>query len=555
VVDPPPPATGSSGAPEPEPRDEGTARLILTFGAELSIALGATLLVVGWFYRGELTLVTRALGYSAACLWLAAALACSYGLFRSGLERGRRDVAAKEAKSTAAGTDDRENLRRRTWMRVAAAAAVAAVAATLTAVALGFAFVPQGGAAPSGASPGAPDSALGGGPDSQPLVLDVSWTVEEPIRVETATSLPSGPKPVRIVLRVVDPERPDCSGVYHWLLARTDHSDLPARLQARDSCSVRVHVAPQKEYAVRVARLDPPAEGTTNLRVQRLLVVSFGDSVAAGEGNPAAAKPRWADRSHCSRSFVAGPRQAAERISAASSHAFVVFVHLACTGAWIDGVGAPPVCGRHPTILPRDGQLQPSQVEDFTRLVGDQAGEGVVILSVGANDLGFGPIVRFCLRKLRCNKRRLGGFPLDELVALRFADLRRSYGRLAAAVPFTRYPVYVSEYFDPLHDEHGNICRIWTISPREAAWAENSVLRPLNEFIREQASVRHWHLVSGIADSFRPHGYCARKSWVVHIPRGLLNRNPSGPFHPNALGQGDYGSRIFDAIKPYLGAG
>ena len=70
----------------------------------------------------------------------------------------------------------------------------------------------------------------------------------------------------------------------------------------------------------------------------------------------------------------------------------------------------------------------------------------------------------------------------------------------------------------------------------------------------KEAASRHWHFVEAVARDFGPHGYCARKSWIVHIVKALANRNLKGPFHPNAFGQEAYGRLIFAAVKPYLGS-
>jgi hypothetical protein len=376
------------------------------------------------------------------------------------------------------------------------------------------------------------------------------------MKIETAASSSPSSSPVLVVLRVSDPEQPVCTSAYRWRVTRNDSTGQPEEVGRHDACTADVRLLPETGYTVKVARIDPTkpqAVGEAAVRVQRLVVASFGDSVASGEGNPASSKPHWADASGCNRSAIAGPRQAADRISTAADHAFVIFFHVACTGAWIDGVGAPQAW--RPNIFPLlpESPTQPSQVAAFLHR-DVHPGEVIVLLSIGANDLGFGPILRFCLKTIvrDCYKKKLEKLPLDELVSTRLAELRASYERLASAVPFRDSRVFITEYFDPLHDEAGRICRIFSISPSEAAWAERAVIRPLNALVREEANARHWIFVPGVANAFRLHGYCANQSWIVHIPKALLNRNKSGPFHPNALGQAEYGRRIFAAVRPYL---
>ncbi|MGN6696388.1 MAG: hypothetical protein ACTHN0_19575, partial [Aquihabitans sp.] len=70
------------------------------------------------------------------------------------------------------------------------------------------------------------------------------------------------------------------------------------------------------------------------------LIVSVGDSVASGEGNPDTLEsgtywsPKWQNK-QCHRTSLAGPAQAALRMERRDPHSSVTFVHLACSGASI----------------------------------------------------------------------------------------------------------------------------------------------------------------------------------------------------------------------------
>jgi hypothetical protein len=551
-------ALNTTPAPDEAGRPHGrTARSLppVSNRALLGIAGLAVLSVyvlvwLGAVYGDQLSLTTRAIGYAAACLWLVAGSVAGSLLLRR--VRGERlswralwapwDSGLKSEKGW--GT---------WWLGLDLGAA--AMAAVLTFVALGFFLVPRaGGTSSVGPSDsGTATSESDGGPDRRPSTLGVTWTVDEPLRTETPATRPVDQRDVRVALRVTDPERPNCAADYHWTLSRG--ASESSEFEGRDTCIVEVAMRPESNYTLRVARGHPTAAtGQADARVRRLLVASFGDSVASGEGNPAASKPKWEDSSRCNRSFIAGPRQAAEMTAAASDHAYVVFFHLACTGAWIDGIGAPRKFGVHPNLLPRVGEGQPSEVALFDQRVHPGDGDVIVLLSVGANDLGFGPILRACLKplRLRCVKK-FAGFPLSELLASRFAQLRLSFDRLARVRPFDGDRVYITQYFDPLRDQRGHLCRIGRISPGEAAWAENAILKPLNALVHDEAKDHHWTLISGVARAFRDHGYCSRASWIVHISRALRNWNLSGPFHPNALGQALYGRLIFAAVKPSVG--
>lgn len=285
-------------------------------------------------------------------------------------------------------------------------------------------------------------------------------------------------------------------------------------------------------------------------------MVSFGDSVASGEGNPATTRPKWEGDPDCHRSIVAGPRQAAEEIARHVPHEAVTFLHLACTGAWIDGVSAPQALGQHPAILSRLGIPGVSQLKQYKLLAPTHDGPPIVLLSVGANDVGFGSILKFCLLHQTCWKKQFAGMSLGALVNQRFRALERSYARLAAKPPFRGGLVFLTEYFDPLHNERGETCTIPRLFPfitaQEADWSDAKIVIPLNRLLKQQAIDWGWHLVGGIAKDFRAHGYCAKQSWIVHFTRAALGRDIKGAFHPNRLGQDDYARHIFQSVEPFL---
>src|SRR5688572_10425188 len=92
-----------------------------------------------------------------------------------------------------------------------------------------------------------------------------------------------------------------------------------------------------------------------DILVRDILIVSLGDSIASGEGNPdvpqkfdwsgfVSAGPRWADR-RCHRSAHAGPAQAALAIERADPHTSVTFISLACSGATLSHMGYYPYMG------------------------------------------------------------------------------------------------------------------------------------------------------------------------------------------------------------------
>jgi hypothetical protein len=559
--------------------DERRSRRLSTLLVGTSAAMAAVLILLGIWFRERISLAALALGYAAVCSWLAAAFTGAYARFaRQKLEERVAELEIAEIERQRHG-DDLQYPRRSTELiedlsydrleratneasRVARqpvrlAGWVAGLAAALTLAAVGFVTVPSA----HGVTKSGPRKAS----SNSTAILGISWAVEDPLFVQTPSSFHAPPGTARVALRVVDPMRPDCASRYGWQVTSDNGVPVPVQVGDRGTCGVVAHLVPEDQYRVHVTREAPSrgdASGEAQVRVGDLLVASFGDSVASGEGNPAR-KPKWADDSGCNRSFIAGPRQAAQLMAAASAHSRVVLFHLACTGAWIDGVGAPDAFGSHPSVLPQFGDKRHSQTEIFAERYGAGDGRMIVLLTVGANDVGFGPIVRFCLKTFskRCFENKLPGtkVSLDELVRRRLSELPAAYQRLAQSRPFSGSPVFVSEYFDPLHNQKNKLCRVALgrrrigMSIEEAAWADESILRPLNAIVEDQAAAHKWVYVGGVSNAFRTHGYCARPdSWIVHIVRAFLRRNTNGIFHPNDLGQGAYGRLIFQAVKPYL---
>src|SRR5262249_34692758 len=95
-------------------------------------------------------------------------------------------------------------------------------------------------------------------------------------------------------------------------------------------------------YQVSVTVAGPNAGGpfTQTVTLVDHLVVSVGDSYAAGEGNPAIARngstpAQWEDK-RCHRSHWSGPMQAAFALENADPHSSVTFLSFACSGATIN---------------------------------------------------------------------------------------------------------------------------------------------------------------------------------------------------------------------------
>jgi hypothetical protein len=299
------------------------------------------------------------------------------------------------------------------------------------------------------------------------------------------------------------------------------------------------------------------------ITVQDFLIVSIGDSVASGEGNPevpGSLSASWENGSaaaaQCHRSRWAGPAQAALALEQADPHSSVTFVHLACSGATIlNGLLGPELPGQGPVTVE-----QPAQLDQLKQLIGDRQIDALFV-SIGANDVHFSQIVQDCLMQLDCNDLAKPGSPAQHY-AHDSAELPGRYDQLASALDglgIHADRVYLTEYFDPTHDDAGAICdgtilfdwfrnptRVASITGVEAQWASTTLVGGMNQLGSDAASAYGWNRVGGIASQFIPHGYCAVNHWVVRVSESLATQggDKNGTLHPNHSGQAVYSDRL-----------
>jgi len=287
------------------------------------------------------------------------------------------------------------------------------------------------------------------------------------------------------------------------------------------------------------------------------VVVSLGDSVASGEGNPivkmSGVNPAlWDDGvkglSPCHLSSKAGPAQAVANLRQANYGKTITFIHLACSGATISDV----IHNQIPLLGP---------------ILGGHRVD-VLLLSAGANDLagGFGSIVKQCALETGsgCNNDST----LLSSISYGLSNLPNLYyaappGTLLAAVnKLNPVATYITEYYDPTHNNLGLIpssvdaanCDLELISSQEWNFLYNSLVVPLNNVVQTSAQNTPWHYVGSIADDFKKHGYCAsvQTSWVVDLLSSLIFQgDQNGTGHPNQKGHDDYATRIVTAVNTY----
>jgi hypothetical protein len=144
------------------------------------------------------------------------------------------------------------------------------------------------------------------------------------------------------------------------------------------------------------------------------------------------------------------------------------------------------------------------------------------------------------------------------------------YGQLAKGfidAHVTPSRVFITEYFDPTHDDHGNICEYIAanqpigvtkggyIGTREATWAAAQVVQHgLNTEVPATEAKYGWNFVGGIQNGYRPHGYCAGASarWVVTVLQAAWTGDAAGALHPNPAGHQFEGEQVYDKLKAKL---
>ena len=352
------------------------------------------------------------------------------------------------------------------------------------------------------------------------------------------------------------------------------------RTFATPNCALRLrNVLPAQGYYRVTLTLHTTLGVSTPLpgiiAIKDYLIVSIGDSLASGEGNPdrpgsydvifVAGKAvsvstntaaRWKDR-RCHRSARSGPALAAKAYEDADPKTSVTFVSVACSGAEILDL----VSARYRGIEPIGASTVPPQVDAVADLVGPNSPRGgrqidALLVSAGLNDLHFGDIVERCASNTNGTSCVTEGGIADQVTGLplKYAQLA---GAIRQKLPSTR-EVYLNNY--PSYVFHGGGCGVlghafFGISAAEGAemakWG-NALSRKivnLTDIFRNEPF--RWNRVNDLARPFFPHAYCDRVPWFVSYRQSFLSQgNKYGTAHPNASGHLAYASLIRQAMVP-----
>jgi lysophospholipase L1-like esterase len=289
---------------------------------------------------------------------------------------------------------------------------------------------------------------------------------------------------------------------------------------ARDQLSAVTSLADLTGTAPLVPTPVVAAEGRSDVEL-----VVIGDSTAAGVGNAPLREPGPFDEV-CGRS-----RDAYAEVLAAALR--TPTANLACSSATIEaGVLGPQVEG---------GTRIPPQLGVLKGLVGVRT----VVVSTGANDVGWADFIRLCYGLERCDdqlSQQLFASRLDAF-RIRYAQLLQQLSALS-----DRPHVVVLQYYDPFGEQldcpdlrdPGTPAVAppgYGFAP-DAAHDEEARLRTKIEPLRARLIQLNAVLAEGadafgfatVAPSFQGHALCDAESWV----QGMSARYP---FHPDAAGE------------------
>ncbi|GAA1761642.1 GDSL-type esterase/lipase family protein [Nonomuraea bangladeshensis] len=268
-------------------------------------------------------------------------------------------------------------------------------------------------------------------------------------------------------------------------------ANTPAALRQVHSLGDLVGLSP--------SRPTPPAQGPPLSGVQAVVI---GDSTAAAVGNPLVERPDTLDRA-CGRS----KDSYAAYLAAANGWNVI---NLACSGATVrDGLLGPQILG---------DRVAPPQLAVAQRATT----ASVIIVSVGANDLGWPEIIKVCAASRTCADRLTTAYFQQQLAA--FSRAYAALLRQLAALP-QRPAVLVNEYYDPLSNNVG--CLKPEGMTLAKAKALRSLLDVLNTVLAEGAKTFGF---TAVRQHFAGHGVCSYTPFV----QGLSDK---APLHPTVAGQ------------------
>ena len=285
--------------------------------------------------------------------------------------------------------------------------------------------------------------------------------------------------------------------------------------------------------------------------VRNWLIVALGDSNGSGEGNPPFDFPQ------CDRSIASSQYRAAQYVEDHDPRSSVTLLWASCSGARIEHLWLSYYEG----IQSKLGPQLPPQLTQVRDLLGHRKIDAV-IMSVGINDIWFGPLMTFCtldVVSLPCEgiavseKQDPYGdgtyYPsptssttLADATETRTLQLPSRYALLNKKLRLLHPAhVFITEYPNFADDQNGNLCT-YGIGPLPHfvistwSWLQDAG-NALNQQV-DRTSLLGWTPVTGIPQDFTTHGYCSTSSYFRPLVEGIATENKAGAFHATPDGQG-----------------
>ena len=306
---------------------------------------------------------------------------------------------------------------------------------------------------------------------------------------------------------------------------------------------------------------------------QNLIIVSIGDSLAAGEGNPnsfnaVTGQATWLEPP-CHRSTNNGRRIASNRINSMTGFS-TSFFDFSCSGAKIDEGILGTQLTSQPNIVNKTEDPQIDQVEFLqTHQLNNQPID-ILMISIGVNDVNFASVVTACLTPGDCTHNSAVTTATNTIASTTFAN---AYGRLVSAIRqrLNVKHVYITGYPDEVKRDPGTFCgdldtgdlSMSAISQAESSFMLSHVITPLNNVIANAVTAANapffslitnppksrpvWHFLRAMESNFATHGFCTAldRRYMNTLQDSLLRQgDQNGTMHPNLNGHRAYADAL-----------
>jgi hypothetical protein len=331
--------------------------------------------------------------------------------------------------------------------------------------------------------------------------------------------------------------------------------------------------APDRVYYRWVKIVTGSGGSTTNdsifnfVMARRFIVVNLGDSYASGEGTPnrefteVSNEAMWED-TPCHRSEESGQERGVRAVIRRRPDVAVTFANFACSGAVTThltnatqfispNVAMDPFNRRTPNgTVSRQPQLD--RLEQWMQS-NNRSHVDLMLLSIGGNNAGFGPVAKACLIDNLASECRTDPNVLS-LISTGLSTLRGALEALKTDIdsrPFQVHRVVQFGYPDPTRDSNGAFCSpsvpatqtCWGplergVSQADFRFIHDSLLAPLNSTIAQFAADTPNWVFSATAPLSVTRGLCNCANGFFNTPGQSMavQGDLLGSVHPNSRG-------------------